>query len=508
MSEYVIGQRWISASEPELGLGMVSAVAVNRVTIVYLASDECRVYAQDNAPLTRVRFFAEDVVETVAGLQGVVKSITELEGIISYRLLSKQGEIEWIDEQALSHHLQFNKPQDKLFIGQAEEGRWFALRYQSWQHLQRLQKSPVKGLLGARVALIPHQLYIAHEVTQRDKVRVMLADEVGLGKTIEAGLIMHYSLHTGLSERILVIVPESLQHQWLVEMLRRFNLKFSLFDESRCEAIEEENPFLSEQLVLCSLEFFEQHADRKAQAVSALWDIVVVDEAHHLQWSEQAPGEAYEFVEQLAESTDGLILLSATPEQLGKETYFAQLKLLDADRFYSLEQFNKEQQEFEPIARLAEKIVHRSVLNDADKKQLKMLIEQDLGADFLNNIEDEVLRQEVIDQLIDRHGTGRILFRNSRHVIKGFPQRKFYAYPLEQDNKDETVCLQWLVTYLKSLGQEQVLLICQHADTVLRLHKQLRDKYALNVAAFHEGMSIIERDRAAAYFADQEAQTS
>ena len=507
MVGFVTGQRWISASEPELGLGIVSAVAVNRVTILYLASDQSRVYAQDNAPLTRVRFSVDDEIETQNGQQGLIQKIDERDGVIHYQLLNQQGEIEWLGEMDLSHHIQFNAPQDKLFLGQAEEGRWFALRYQTWKHLQRLHKSPVKGLLGARAALIPHQLYIAHEVAQRDTLRVMLADEVGLGKTIEAGLIMHHRLHSGLSERILVIVPESLLHQWLVEMLRRFNLKFSLFDEARCQAQEDENPFQSEQLVLCSLDFFTRNPRRKEQAVQADWDIVVVDEAHHLQWSEQAPGDAYLFVEQLAKHAAGLILLTATPEQLGKETHFAQLSLLDADRFYSFEQFLAEQREFEPIARLAEKIVNQLDLDNADRKLLASLVDHKLTTDFLQNLEDITLRQEVIEQLVDRHGTGRILFRNSRHVVQGFPQRRFFSYPLQQDSDTiEAIYLQWLVAHLRAMGPVQVLLICKHAETVVKLHKQLRDKYALKAAVFHEGMSIIERDRAAAYFADQDAQ--
>ncbi len=63
--------------------------------------------------------------------------------------------------------------------------------------------------------------------------RVLLADEVGLGKTIEAGMILHQQLLSGAAERVLIVVPETLQHQWLVEMLRRFNLRFSLFDDER-----------------------------------------------------------------------------------------------------------------------------------------------------------------------------------------------------------------------------------------------------------------------------------
>ena len=67
---------------------------------------------------------------------------------------------------------------------------------------------------------------------------MLLADEVGLGKTIEACLILHHQLLTERASRVLILVPEPLLHQWLVEMLRRFNLRFSLFDEERCQAIE------------------------------------------------------------------------------------------------------------------------------------------------------------------------------------------------------------------------------------------------------------------------------
>ncbi len=506
MNSFVVGQRWVSASEPELGLGIVSDVLANRVSILFLACNVRRVYALENSPLTRVLFLVNDKIETENGLVGVVCDVFVHEGRVSYKIIHQQQTL-LIDEMELSPHLQFNKPQDKLFLGQAEVGRWFSLRYKTWQHLHRLHCSNVKGLLGARTTLIPHQLYIAHEVAKREKVRVMLADEVGLGKTIEAGLILHYRLYMGLSSRLLVIVPETLLHQWLVEMLRRFNLTFSLFDELRCQETNIDNPFLSAQLVLCSLEFFQQNPHRKGQALQANWDVVVVDEAHHLRWSEDGPSDEYLFIEQLAQLTEGLILLTATPEQLGKQTHFAQLKLLDAERFHNFKVFLKEQQAFQPVAQLAEKIVNAHILNEADKKTLSNLIDKNLNADFLLAKGNETLRQEVIDQLIDRHGTGRILFRNSRHVVQGFPEREFYAYPLkEEEGGDSVVYLRWLVTRLKKLNDIKVLLICKHESTVLGLQKSLRDKHAVKVAVFHQGMSIIERDRAAAYFADQDAQ--
>src|SRR5690606_31509505 len=103
--------------------------------------------------------------------------------------------------------------------------------------MHKHRQSPIFGLAGPRVQLLPHQLYIADEVASRHAPRVLLADEVGLGKTIEAGLVLHQQLISGRVKRALIVVPTSLQHQWLVEMLRRFNLYFTLLDEARCRAL-------------------------------------------------------------------------------------------------------------------------------------------------------------------------------------------------------------------------------------------------------------------------------
>ncbi|PON15903.1 hypothetical protein C2W62_21360, partial [Candidatus Entotheonella serta] len=87
------------------------------------------------------------------------------------------------------------------------------MRLEALRHQQELARLPVLGLIGGRVDLIPHQLYIADEVSQRRAPRVLLADEVGLGKTIEAGLILHRLLLSERVGRVLVIVPDALLYQ-------------------------------------------------------------------------------------------------------------------------------------------------------------------------------------------------------------------------------------------------------------------------------------------------------
>ena len=252
-----------------------------------------------------------------------------------------------IGEIDLTSFANFNHPKDRLFAAQIDGDNWFQLRVAALEHTKEQESLNVRGLMASRTSLIPHQLYIANEVATRYAPRVLLADEVGLGKTIEAGLILNKQIITGMSTRALIIVPDSLIHQWLVEMLRRFNLRFSIFDAERCEAIEESladldekiNPFETEQLILCSLSTLTESEKWAEQAAAAGWDICIVDEAHHLEWHEDSVSIEYQVVEHIADNAKGLLLLTATPEQLGVDGHFARLRLLDKERFSDLQAF-------------------------------------------------------------------------------------------------------------------------------------------------------------------------
>ncbi len=538
MIDFIPGQRWISNTESELGLGLITDVSFKRVTVRFLASDEQRIYAIDNAPLTRVSFTVGDTIQSIDEEEFIITALSTKDGLITYMGMDEFGEEVQLEEIELNHHIQFNKPQDRLFTGQIDPNSWFQLRYETWLRLQQHQQSPVKGLMGGRTSLIPHQLYIAHEAANRSAPRIMLADEVGLGKTIEAGLILHHRLLNGLSKRVLIIVPESLVHQWLVEMLRRFNLRFSVFDEARCandpdldnmdephERDDEDkdyNPFLTEQLILCSQGLFSNYPKRQKQALDAGWDMIVVDEAHHLEWSEASASPEYQFVEALGLQTPGLILLTATPEQLGKESHFARLRLLDPDRFYSFAAFEEEERLFEPVANAAKLLLAEQALTTADQETLTTLLKADNVSGLLNNLNDPeksaAARASLINILLDHHGTGRILFRNSRQTVQGFPERERYGYPLEgvanETDLQQDPRYNWLVAKLTStksahigptLKGQKALLICKHAQTAIDLEQTLKNRAGIASAVFHEGMSIIERDRAAAYFADEDS---
>jgi ATP-dependent helicase HepA len=198
-----------------------------------------------------VTFNVGDVIDSHEGWSLKVDQVVDDNGVLS--CLGTRTDTEETGvlprEIMLSHQIRFNKPQDKLYAGQIDRMDNFVLRYRALNNQYQQHKSPMRGLCGMRAGLIPHQFYIAHEVGRRHAPRVLLADEVGLGKTIEAGMIIHQQVLSGCAERILIVVPETLQHQWLVEMMRRFNLHFSVFDEERCiEAYAEaDNPFDTQQ---------------------------------------------------------------------------------------------------------------------------------------------------------------------------------------------------------------------------------------------------------------------
>ena len=522
MSSPAIGQRWLSDAETELGLGMVVEVHPRTITILFPKSEETRVYAKQNAPLSRIRFNIGDNIKDTDNKEWLVTAVQERQFVLRYEVQDEHGHTTSFAETKLSPEIQLAKPCDRLLACQLDNNEWYELRVTALRARQQLAQSNVVGLVGPRVGLIPHQFYIAHEVGQRMAPRVLLADEVGLGKTIEAGLIIHQQLLTGRAQRILVLVPDSLQYQWLVEMRRRFNINFSLFDLTRTAAIRENdediNPFLTEQCVLASIDLLIDHPTLMAAALEATWDLLVVDEAHHLVWDEEKPSEAYQLVAQLSAQTAGVMLLTATPEQLGVASHFARLKLLDPRRFSSLDAFLDEEESYLPIASAARQLV-RGKLKDETRATLQAY----LGDDF--DFSTPAGREKAVSALLDRHGTGRVLFRNTREAIKGFPERECLPVPLTppadwpmtgavrnqlwpeiQSEDDEWLAtdprVPWLIQFLKKLKQQKVLLICRTAPVAMALELRLRLNEGIRTALFHEEMTLLERDRAAAYFAE------
>jgi len=532
MSLCAVGQRCMSEREPELGLGVVTLVdrAAKRLGVSFPATGETRLYALGTPVLQRVQFAVGETVTPKTGARLVVGSVEEHNDLLTY-----VGEGRRVREDEISDVTSVSLPPERLLTGQADPGELFDLRWRTLQAQAAIRSSPVRGYLGGRLQLIPHQFYILHEVSRRLVPRVLLADEVGLGKTIEACLILQRLLVTGRIRRVLVLVPESLTHQWFVELLRRFNLWFSIFDEDRCATVERsepgQNPFHSSQLALASVDFLARNDRRREQATAAGWDVVVVDEAHHLEWTPDRVSLEYAMVETLARRTPGLLLLTATPTQLGLAGHFARLRLLDPDRYADYQEFVAEADRYGAVAGVAGKIIEKKTLTATDRAALQKIfgrdperLQQHLAALAKGQ---SGAREALLRTLLDQHGTGRVVLRNSRAAMTGFPRRKYVPVPLAEANLSqlarvaretraeetgneadirysfrEDVRIDWLVGLLAEVRPGKVLLICRSPRKVLAIEAALQERVNAKVGLFHEGLPLVQRDRQAAWFAE------
>ncbi len=567
--KYQKNQRWFSESEPELGLGLVSAYDARFVTLFFPASDETRRYGIVNAPLKRLQLREGEVARGRNGLSFKVVSVEDAEGLFNYR--GVQGE--QIGELDLADQHSYVNPQEKLLAGQFGRSKDFQLRYHTFLVREKLLGAQIRGMVGARVSLLNHQLSIAWEIATRPGAKVLLADEVGLGKTIEAGLIFHRLVVTGQVRRVLIVVPESLAYQWVVELYRRFNHMITVMDEESAMAEAKGdrriNPFLSRQMLICPVSFFEENPNRVQQATEAGIDLLIVDEAHHLEWSETAASKAYLAVENLSQASERVLLLTATPAQLGEVGHFARLRLLDKYRYTSSKTYFQEAEGYRDLAALAEEILNSEKMSLDLADRVKARYPKDMS---LHQLLDQIqfpnqtatfqeLAKTLLNALVDRHGTGRVMYRNRREVLGGFPNRIIHPVALKPSSFDfqlakecnkfvlkesetsksppQTIWqtllagspalraedfgadtekirqllqqswekdprIDWLVNLLRSLGEEKVLLICSRKNVVFSLQEILPRRYTGKFASFHENMAMTTRDRNAAYFSESD----
>jgi ATP-dependent helicase HepA len=507
-----IGQRWLVDTDASLGLGIITAHDARQVTIDFPAVGQQRQYSINTAPLTKVTFSAGDKIHTQDGREHEIERVEAINHLMIY--INQEGEP--IPETQLAANMRLNHPLKRLLAGQVDNAKWFSIREQLLMAQQRWRRSGVIGLLGARVTLNPHQLYVAHTATSRFPVRALLADEVGLGKTIEAGLILKRLQYQHGIARTLILVPEALCVQWFVELLRGFAIHCALVDEAT--DFEESRVFIAAHGRLAEPEPLTAYA----------WDLVIVDEAHHFDLTQPTP--LADNLRQLADATVHLVLLSATPERLGLESHFRRLQLLNPDTFHDFAAFKNSAQRYQTLAGDLKMIL------DGDKAGLKKSQLEAIQRHFQITVPDDLTKDALVELLLDSHGTGRTVFRNTRHSVPGFVKRRLVRHELRQNNSTSVVGLAvsvnhtgqsqpsvlydevhektgrdhadakraWLRQFIRKNWRDKTLLITRTADEVLELKAWLFRTLGMDFPVFHEEMTLIERDRAAAYFADSD----
>ncbi|MBL8937258.1 MAG: DEAD/DEAH box helicase family protein [Archangium sp.] len=438
--------------------------------------------------------------------------------------------------------------------GRIADGKNFLLRRATLKLDDERRNDAFGALLASRVMVKPHQVGVVQRVLSSRRPRFVLADEVGLGKTIEAGMIFSALRLAGLAKRVLVVAPSHLTVQWLVELFHKFNQLFTLMDSERHEASLDEaptlNPWARFDLVVTSLELLQRSEQfrEEAGAPEAWWDLVIIDEAHHLKGE-----KAYEAAQALAKNSYGLLLLTATPMQLDPGEYQSLLSLIDPVTAPSVKEFESRLARQEELSKAIRALLEGKKAAAA-VKELAARFPKD---EALQEIEDP---DEMLMHLAETYSLSDRLIRNRRVRVGGFSARKLHVHPvtLQADElkarqtvldalaKDGTVhgaalanlvrrlesspaafqaalssnrALQGLkvslpdqdakftafVKVLKDIWAKEknakVLIFTEARDTLERLQNRLRLEH-LEALGYHGDLPMVDRDRQVARFRD------
>lgn len=473
MGNFINGQRWYSEGEPELGLGLVEVIEAKTITLSFPLANEKRTYNAKHSPLKRFSLKAGDEFKTLDGISAIVADVQEMNGVLFY-LTDTQGVV---PEMHLHPKIDLNSCGDRILAKNFDPPEFFNLRYQSYLAQRKYQELPYKGFIGCSIRLIHHQLYVASKATKTLPVRAMLCDEVGLGKTIESALILNSLAKKELIDRCLIVVPSSLVNQWFVELYKKFYLSFSIWSE--------DTDFEFSNFLIIGLNELNENIEMFQEELPKYnWQCFIFDESHQNDYKGKL-----NFLNDLTKNAVAKVLLSATPEVLGEENLFNQLHFLDPDKYQDFERFKKQQTKSFEISELIR-------ANDIDELQ-----------DYLGlNIDD---LDDAIQTIIDIHGTGRSYYRNARASLHQnlFKERVKNPIAISPEGKlsDKLVFdskLEHLLAWMKKHPDEKMLIIAHSKALILKIQKNLLELANLKIAVFHSEQSLLERDRQAAYFAD------
>lgn len=229
----------------------------------------------------------------------------------------------------------------RLFQGvQGSAARKQALRLCLEAHALPLMENAT-ALTAAPIDLLPHQVVLTHRIATTSPRRFLIADEVGLGKTIETGLLLRELASRGELERALMIVPAGLVNNWAREMNEVFKLNFEVFGSQGDVTDRKSNAFVNHHRLIASIDTLKRPARLKRLLEAPRWDLIVFDEAHHLsayrQGNKTRKTENYKFAEAIRAHSRDLILLSATPHQGDHFNFWMLVQLLNPALFRDLQ---------------------------------------------------------------------------------------------------------------------------------------------------------------------------
>ncbi len=559
MSAFIVGMKVKYLPQPEWGVGHLVSVEEGgaRALVQFPGREngEALTVSARGGALVHATLDEGAAVKSAKGKTGVVLREEEGgRGLRRYLVRFDDGK----EDEYPETELRALPPKPDLLTmlkeGRASDAKNFLLRHQALRLDDERKNDALGALLASRVMVKPHQVGVVQRVLSGHRPRFVLADEVGLGKTIEAGMIFSALRLSGLARRVLVVAPSHLTVQWLVELFHKFNHLFTLMDTERYEQSLDEQPTVSPwsrfNFVVTSLELLQRSEQYRKEAgdPSAHWDLVIIDEAHHLKGE-----KAYEAAQSLANNTWGLLLLTATPMQLDPAEYQALLSLIDPLTAPTSKEFEARLARQEELSNALRALL----AGKSTKSAVKELAKKFPHDEALQEIDDP---DEMLLHLAETYSLSDRLIRNRRAVVGGFSSRKLHVHAvelgkdelkardaaLEQLAKDGTVrgaALANLVRRLESspaafLGalrnnkalaglklslpdkdakfaafskvlkgiwarepRAKVLVFTEASDTLHALQSKLRND-SIEALAYHGDLALAERDRQVARFRD------
>ena len=397
---------------------------------------------------------------------------------------------------------------ERLATGQVDPVEDFALRLDAL-HLASLREAAGLGsFLGGRIRLFPHQLNAAERASSADPVRWLLADEVGLGKTIEACLVLSRLVRTGRAERCLVVAPETLTVQWLGELWRKYHQVFVLLDDARLADVVRDhgpdfNPFDVHRRVVIALETLVARPQLTARAVEAGIDLLVVDEAHRLRRPPGHPGSpAWRATAPIAALGRHLLLLTAIPLDDDVHGFFRLLQLLRPADFPEDETFEARLARREPLPPCTS-ATRRADIGGLPPRVGIPVESPDGWRERLALVEavraapapHALGRRQKADRVRRAHASGAAL-----QALLGGQDASLGRLAERADATDPR--LAWLAREAPAWRDagEKTLVFVAHRETLEWLRTELSRRAQLATGVFHEGLSSARRDIEVAQF--------
>lgn len=338
-------------------------------------------------------------------------------------------------------------PVERIGAGRLSSAAEFNLRSTAADMWARNRGEELVSLAHARVDLKPHQVSVAHRVVSEFPHRFLLCDEVGLGKTIEAAMVLKELRARGGARRVLILVPAGIQRQWQFELKGKFGETFSIFNRHTIDSLQQENVHnaWAERHSVITSHTFAAHTDERIAEIAVVpWDLVIVDEAHHARRQRRGASlhltRLYRLVNELAArpefSQRSVLFLTATPMQLQRHELFSLVEMLNHTLFASEEDFERHLNARSGVNRLAEQLDR---LLPVEANELARALPTDwfdLAGRLLRCGMDDLYDRladpsALLDEIRAKHRLSEVVLRNRRAVVVGFMPRRAFRWELK-----------------------------------------------------------------------------